>query len=99
MTLTTTDHNIAGVTKNLCQWIQDINLEGVPEDVRIRAKYLILDGLACAVVGSHLPWTETAAQTIFSMEPTGKCKVWGYNDKVGRLSSNARRSRMQTNLL
>jgi aconitate decarboxylase len=82
MTPTKTDNKSEGVTKKLCQWIQDINLEDIPEDVRLRAKYLILDGLACAFVGSRLPWTETAAQTVFSMEPTGNCKVWGYDDKV-----------------
>lgn len=76
------DHESAGVTKKLCQWIQDINLEDIPEDVRIRAKYVVLDGLACAIVGSRLPLTETAAETIFSMEPVGNCKVWGYDDKV-----------------
>jgi aconitate decarboxylase len=82
MTPTKNDHASAGVTKKLCQWIQDINLADIPEDVHVRAKYLILDGLACAVVGSRLPWTETAAQTVFSMELAGNCKVWGYDDKV-----------------
>lgn len=79
-----TEDKPEGVTRKLCQWIQDINLEDVPEDVRLRARYLILDGLACAIVGSRLPWTETAAQTVFAMEPMGNCKVWGYNDKVSR---------------
>ena len=87
MTPTKNDHASAGVTKKLCQWIRDVKLADIPEDVRIRAKYLILDGLACALVGSRLPWTETAARTVFSMEPTGNCKVWGYNDKVWRIES------------
>ncbi|PCG89036.1 MmgE/PrpD [Penicillium occitanis (nom. inval.)] len=82
MTPTKNDHASAGVTKKLCQWIQDIDLADIPEDVHVRAKYLILDGLACAVVGSRLPWTETAAQTVFSMELAGNCKVWGYDDKA-----------------
>lgn len=78
----TSNKDSQAVTRKLCQWIQDVNLEDIPEDVRLRAKYLILDGLACAIVGSRLPWTGTAAQTVFAMEPTGNCKVWGYSDKV-----------------
>lgn len=74
-----------GVTKQLCEWIQKVSLDDVPEDVRIRAKYLILDGLACAIVGSHLPWTETAARAVFDMESPGNCSVWGY-DKVFSIS-------------
>ena len=48
-------------TVQLSQWVSDLKLEDVPEQVGIRAKYLILDGLACAFVGSHLPWSEKAA--------------------------------------
>ncbi|OKL63217.1 hypothetical protein UA08_01310 [Talaromyces atroroseus] len=70
-----------GVTKQLCQWLETFTLDDVPEDVRVRAKYLILDGLACGIVGSHLPWTEKAAKTFFEMEPTGTSIVWGYSDK------------------
>lgn len=72
------DGQEAGVTKQLCEWIQNVSLDDVPEDVRTRTKHLILDGLACAIVGSHLPWTETAAEAIFDMESPGNCSVWGY---------------------
>lgn len=79
------DHDDDGVTRKLCQWIQAVSLNDIPEDVRLRAKYLVLDGLACAIVGARLPWTETAARTVFDMEPTGNCKVWGYDDKVRQI--------------
>jgi aconitate decarboxylase len=72
------DGHEAGVTKQLCEWIQKVSLDDVPEDVRTRAKHLILDGLACAIVGSHLQWTETAARAVFDMESPGNCSVWGY---------------------
>ncbi|RBR03322.1 uncharacterized protein FIESC28_11775 [Fusarium coffeatum] len=57
-------------TVQLSQWVSDLRLEDVPEQVRIRAKYLILDGLACAFVGSHLPWSEKAAKALLNLEPT-----------------------------
>ncbi|KAH8694929.1 putative immune-responsive protein [Talaromyces proteolyticus] len=77
--------NSSGVTKQLCEWIQNVSMDDVPEDIRTRAKYLILDGLACAIIGSHLPWTQTAALAIFDMESPGNCSVWGYDKKIGPL--------------
>lgn len=68
-----------GVTKRLCSWIHALSLDDVPEDVKTRAKYLILDGLCCALVGAHLPWVEKAANAVFAMESEGECAVWGYN--------------------
>ncbi|EXK48046.1 hypothetical protein FOMG_01187 [Fusarium oxysporum f. sp. melonis 26406] len=57
-------------TVQLSQWISKLKLDDIPDRVCTRAKYLILDGLACAFVGSHLPWSETAAQAILNLEPT-----------------------------
>lgn len=70
-----------GVTKQLCAWVNQLSLEDIPEDVQTRAKYLILDGFGCAIVGAHLPWTEKAVKAVFEMESPGNCVVWGY-DKV-----------------
>jgi aconitate decarboxylase len=82
-----------GVTKQLSRWLETFSWDDIPEDVRTRAKYLILDGLACGIVGSHLPWTEKAANTFFEMEPTGTSIVWGYSDKV-RIPCGCRVSRV-----
>ncbi|KKK20504.1 hypothetical protein ARAM_001108 [Aspergillus rambellii] len=74
-----------GVTHQLCAWVDNLKLDDIPEDVRTRTKYLILDGLCCAIVGAHLPWTEKAVGAILDMEPAGDCPVWGYEKKVGPL--------------
>ncbi len=70
-----------GPTGTLCSWIEAISLGEIPAEIRTRAKYLILDGLACSIVGAHLPWSETAAQAVFEMEGSGSCNIIGY-DKV-----------------
>lgn len=70
-----------GETGKLCTWIHDLKLDDVPADVLERCKYLLLDGLACAIVGAHLPWSEKAAKGVFGMEPAGDCTVFGW-DKV-----------------
>lgn len=76
-----------GLTGKLCSWVHDVKLEDIPGDVQTRAKYLILDGVACALVGAHLPWSEKAANGIFEMEPPGDCVVFGW-DRVCLNCSN-----------
>ncbi|KXT05549.1 hypothetical protein AC578_3682 [Pseudocercospora eumusae] len=73
--------NPEGVTGQLCTWIHNTSFTDIPREVIERAKYLILDGMACALVASHLPWSETAANGIFKMEPPGQCTVIGWKDK------------------
>ena len=58
-----------GCTRKLCTWIHDLSLADVPEEVQTRVKHLILDGLACAFVGAHLPWSIVAASGVFGTEP------------------------------
>jgi aconitate decarboxylase len=76
-----------GPTQQLSTWVSSINLDQVPQNIRIRAKYLILDGLACALVGAHLPWSEKAANAILDMEPAGDSTVFGWNRKIGPVSA------------
>lgn len=56
-----------GPTGKLCNWVHSLSLSDVPEEIQTRAKYLILDGIACALIGAHLPWSETAARAVFSL--------------------------------
>ncbi|KIV79203.1 hypothetical protein PV11_06774 [Exophiala sideris] len=71
----------SGVTGKLCTWIHDTTTDNIPAEVLERAKYLILDGIACGLVAAHLPWSETAARGVFNMEPEGQCTVIGYGGK------------------
>jgi aconitate decarboxylase len=74
-----TEYTDYSVTQHLCEWVNHLSLNDIPEEIRTRAKYLILDGFGCAIVGAHTPWTEKAAEAIFEMESPGNCAVWGYN--------------------
>jgi aconitate decarboxylase len=75
------------VTKQLSSWVTSISLDDVPQDIRTRAKYLILDGLACGLVGAHLPWSEKAATAVFDIEPTGAVTVFGWEKKLAPLAA------------
>ncbi|KAJ5090910.1 immune-responsive protein [Penicillium argentinense] len=66
----------SGVTKELCSWIHGLSLSNVPENVRTRVKYLILDGLCCAISGIIFHGLKTA-KGVFAIEPEGQRVVWG----------------------
>ena len=69
-----------GCTDRLCSWVHGLELAHVPLETQTRVKYLILDGLACAFVGSHLPWSEVAAKGIFDVESPGACSIFGWQE-------------------
>ena len=71
----------SGPTGKLCVWIDSLSMASIPEDVKTRAKFLLLDGVACALVGAHLPWSEKATNVMLDMDPAGDCLVFGW-DKV-----------------
>ncbi|KAL4978836.1 hypothetical protein BDW66DRAFT_164134 [Aspergillus desertorum] len=77
--------NKPGVTRQLCSWVENLTLRDVPEELQTRAKHLILDGLGCAIVAGHLPWTEKATNIVLGMEAEGTCPVWGYDKRIGPL--------------
>ena len=77
-----------GPTGTLASWVASAALADVPEHIRTRSKYLILDGLACSLVGAHLPWSEKAAAAIFDLEAAGgDAIVVGWDRKIGPLSA------------
>lgn len=78
-----------GPTKQLANWVSSVKLTDIPEPIRLRAKSLILDGLACGLVGAHLPWSEKAAETIFNLEPPGDTVVFGWEDRKASAMSSA----------
>lgn len=75
----TNDEN-SGVTAALCNWIAGLKKEDIPTPVLERAKHLILDGIACGLVGAHVRWSEKAADAVLDYEPEGQCSVIGYEE-------------------
>ena len=69
-----------GITSQLCTWVGDLTLDDVPEAVRTRAKYLFLDGIACALVGAKVPWSAKAFEAFSSFEDPGRHVVIGYEE-------------------
>ncbi len=67
-----------GPTGLLATWLAGLRLDDVPEKVRERAKYLLLDGLACAIVGAQLPWSRLAVELATDLEGSGNATIIGW---------------------
>jgi len=68
----------AGVTGRLATWVAGLRHDDVPEAVRRRARHLVLDGLACALVGARLPWSKRAVDAVLALEGRGKVPILGW---------------------
>ena len=70
-----------GVTAQLSHWISNLQVSDISPAVRERAKYQIPDGIACVLVGAHVPWSEKYVEVTAEYEPAGEYSVIGW-DKV-----------------
>jgi len=72
-----TDVTTREVTVPLARWVAGLMLDAVPERVRTRAKHLLLDGVACGLVGARLPWSRVATRAVLGLEGAGEAVVMG----------------------
>jgi 2-methylcitrate dehydratase PrpD len=68
----------AGPTGRLATWLADVRLADAPASARERAKALVLDGIACAIVGAQLPWSKTACEIVRRFEGSGDRTIVGW---------------------
>ena len=73
----------AGPTGRLATWVADLSFDDVPRHVVERAKYLLLDGLGCALVGAQLPWSRVASDAVLGLESPGDTVVIGTGRTTG----------------
>ena len=66
-----------GPTGRLAHWVADLRYADVPPTVVDRAKYLLLDGLGCALIGAGLPWSRVATDAVLALEGDGDTVVIG----------------------
>lgn len=76
--MTTGPTDPQGVTGRLAMWVASLRYDDIPERVRERARHLLLDGLACALVGARLPWSERAVDAVLALEGDGDVPVLGW---------------------
>ncbi|MFF2521787.1 MmgE/PrpD family protein [Streptomyces liangshanensis] len=72
-----------GPTGQLAGWLATTTSAEIPAPVRERAAHLVLDGLACALIGAQLPWSRTAVRAVLALEGTGDVPVIGWGRTTG----------------
>ena len=68
----------AGPTGRLSTWLANTTLDDVPAPVRERAKHLILDGVACALVGAQLPVSRVGVKAVTALDGAGDVALIGW---------------------
>jgi aconitate decarboxylase len=69
----------AGPTGRLATWLADVTLDDVPASVREHAKHLLLDGVACALVGAQLPVSRKGVEAITALDDAGSAQLIGWD--------------------
>jgi aconitate decarboxylase len=79
----------AGPTGQLATWLAATTLEDVPAAVREHAKHLVLDGVACALVGAQLPVSRKGVEAITALEGASGAALVGWGGRTTSASSAA----------
>jgi 2-methylcitrate dehydratase PrpD len=79
----------AGPTGRLATWVARTTLDDVPASVRDRAKHLVLDGIACALVGAQLPVSRIGVEGVTALDHAGDGVLIGWGDRVTSSTSAA----------
>ncbi len=79
----------AGPTGRLATWVAKTTLDDVPASVRDRAKHLVLDGIACALVGAQLPVSRVGVEGVTALEGAGDSALIGWDGRATSATSAA----------
>jgi aconitate decarboxylase len=82
-----TDPN--GPTGRLATWLADTTLDDIPHSVRDRAKHLLLDGVACALVGAQLPVSRKGVEGVTALDNAGSAPLIGWGGRTTSAPSAA----------
>ena len=79
----------AGPTGRLATWVARATLDDVPASVRDRAKHLVLDGIACALVGAQLPVSRIGVEGVTALDDAGDSALIGWDGRATSATSAA----------
>ena len=78
-----------GPTGRLATWLARTTIADVPAKVRERAKYLVLDGIGCALVGAQLPVSRIGVEAVTALESAGDSPLIGWDGRATSATSAA----------
>src|ERR1700685_3607732 len=79
----------SGPTGRLATWLANTTLDNVPASVREHAKHLLLDGVACALVGAQLPVSRIGVEGITTLDDAGSALLIGWGGRTTSAPSAA----------
>src|SRR6202167_4956641 len=82
-----TDPN--GPTGRLATWLAETTLDDVPARVREHAKHLLLDRVACALVGAQLPVSRIGVEGVTTLDNAGSALLIGWGGRTTSAPSAA----------
>src|SRR5271167_1358302 len=82
-----TDPN--GPTGRLAIWLADTALDDIPPSVREHATHLLLDGVACALVGAQLPVSRKGVEGVTALDDAGNALLIGWGGRTTSAPSAA----------
>src|SRR6202167_4062650 len=82
-----TDPN--GPTGRLATWLGNTTPDDVPAPVREHAKHLLLDGIACALVGAQLPVSRIGVEGVTTLDDAGSALLIGWGGRTTSAPSAA----------
>ena len=74
-------------TRELCAWLAANSWATLPPEVLERARYLLLDGIACGFVGAQLPWARKAVAGTLNVDNGSGATLWGWGRQVSPLAA------------
>ena len=69
-------------THALAEYASSVTYRQLPDEVRNRLPYLVLDGLGCGIFGSSLEWSALATDAVLALGSAGPVALWGSGKKV-----------------
>src|SRR6266542_442642 len=64
-------------TARLADFAAELQYDDIPLHVVNRVKLLVLDTLACGLLGAGMPWSQRLQDTLKAIESPGDARVWG----------------------
>jgi aconitate decarboxylase len=64
-------------SRTIAAFVSGLRFEKIPAEVIERIKLLILDAIGCAIYGVDLEWSRILMNTLFELDSTRSCGVWG----------------------
>src|SRR5246500_3502994 len=78
-----------GPTGRLATWLAHTTLDDIPDSVREHAKHLLLDGVACALVGAQLPVSRIGVEAVTTLDNAGSAFIIGWGSRTTSAPSAA----------